>query len=321
MKIAILDDYQQAVKQLNCFKLIENYPFTILDKTYKDEAELAELISDATILVLIRERTQITEELLSRLPHLKLISQTGKISNHLDLNLCSKYNIAVAEGIGSPTAPSELTWNLIMDASRKIPQAIKAMEEGKWQVNIGKTIAGQTIGIWGYGKIGQQIAQYAKVFGANIQVWGSENSREKAITDGFNASKSKEDFFRTSDIISLHLRLNESTRGIVTYDDLIQMKSDAILVNTARAELIQKNALIDALNFGAPGLAALDVFEEEPILDINNSYIKHPKVICTPHLGYVEKNSYELYFSSAFENVLNYINGNPSNIANPEILK
>ena len=207
-----------------------------------------------------------------------------------------------------------------MDATRQIPQAIAAMQEGKWQINIGTKIADQTIGIWGYGKIGQKIAQYAKVFGANVQIWGSETSRQKAIEDGFTTCKTKDEFFSTSDIITLHLRLNDSTRGIVTYDDLIKMKSSAILVNTARAELIEKDAVINALNDGKPGLAALDVFEEEPILDVNNPYIKHPKVICTPHLGYVEKNSYELYFSIALENVVNYINGEPTNIANPEIL-
>ena len=320
MKIAILDDYQQAVSQLDCIKLLQDKEYIILDKTYKNPTELAEKIKDAEILVLIRERTQITEELIQQLPNLKLISQTGKISNHLNLDLCSKYNIAVAEGIGSPIAPAELTWNLIMDATRQIPQAIAAMQEGKWQINIGTTIAGQTIGIWGYGKIGQKIAQYAKVFGANIQIWGSENSRQKAIEDGFTACNSKEEFFTTSDIISLHLRLNNITKGIVTYKDLINMKSSAILVNTARAELIEKDAIINALNYGKPGLVALDVFEEEPILDVNNPYIKHPKIICTPHLGYVEKNSYELYFSTALENVVNYINRKPTNIANPEIL-
>ncbi len=205
MKITILDDYQNAVRQLDCFSLLDGYHVNILNKTYDNPTELAEKIGDSQILVLIRERTKIDDKLLHLLPNLKLISQTGKISNHLNLNACTKHEVAVAEGIGSPIAPAELTWALIMNATRKIPQAVEAMKKGDWQTNIGSTIHGKTIGIWGYGKIGQMIAQYAKVFGANVQVWGSENSRNNAINDGLIANNTKEEFFKTSDIISLHL--------------------------------------------------------------------------------------------------------------------
>lgn len=320
MKITLLDDYQNAVGKLESFKILKGLDVTILNHTEKDTSKLAELLKDTEILILIRERTKITEDLLSKLPKLKLISQTGKKSSHIDLDACTKHNVAVAEGIGSPIAPSELAWALIMNSVRQIPQAIQGMKEGKWQTNIGSVISGKTLGIWGYGKIGQHIAKYADVFGANVLVWGSLESRKQAQLDGYKKATSKESFFAKSDIITLHLRLNESTFEIVKEADLNLMKPDAILVNTARAELIEKGALLKALKNGRPGFAALDVYEEEPIHDVNYELLQMPNVICTPHLGYVEKNSYELYFAKAFENVVNFIHGNPTDIANPEAL-
>jgi D-3-phosphoglycerate dehydrogenase len=320
MKITVLDDYQNAIKDLDCFSLLKDYDVQILHKTEKDPQKLSELLKDTEILVLTRERTEITRELLDLLPNLKLISQTGKISNHLNLKDCTDYKVAVAEGIGSPIAPAELTWALLMNTVRQIPQAIEAMKIGKWQTNIGTTVHGKTIGIWGYGKIGQKIAQYANVFGAKVLVWGSENSRNKAVEDGFDKANSKEDFFETADIITLHLRLNEATNSIVKENDLLRMKENSILINTARAELIEKGALVNALKKGRPTYAGLDVFEEEPIYDTNFELLQMDNVICTPHLGYVEKNGYELYFGKAFENAINYINGSPTNIANPEVL-
>ncbi|WP_260397405.1 D-2-hydroxyacid dehydrogenase family protein [Empedobacter brevis] len=277
MNIAILDDYQHAVSQLNCFELLKDFNVKLLDKTYQNPKDLAKEIQDAEILVLIRERTKIDDELLSLLPNLKLISQTGKISNHLDLAACTKYGVAVAEGIGSPIAPAELTWALIMNATRKIPQAIEAMKKGEWQTNIGSAIHGKTIGIWGYGKIGQKIAQYAKVFGAEVLVWGSENSRQKAIEDGYQAANSREEFFSISDVISLHIRLNEQTKGIVRFEDLKLMKREAVIVNTSRAELIEENALSKALSQNTPTYAALDVYEIEPIYDQTNEFLKKPE--------------------------------------------
>lgn len=320
MRITILDDYQNAVKKLESFKILKGLNVQIINHTEKDNSKLAGLLIDSEIIILIRERTEITEDLLSKLPKLKLISQTGKKSNHLDIEACTKYNVAVAEGIGSPVAPSELAWALIMNTVRQIPQAIQGMKEGKWQTNIGSTIRGKTIGIWGYGKIGQQIAKYAHVFGATILIWGSENSRNQAVSDGFEKADSKKEFFSKSDILTLHLRLNENTFEIVKEADLNLMKPNSVLINTARAELIEKGALLKSLKIGRPGFAGLDVYEEEPIYDLNFELLKMPNVVCTPHLGYVEKNSYELYFEKAFENVVNYINGTPTNIANPEAL-
>jgi D-3-phosphoglycerate dehydrogenase len=321
MKITILDDYQDVVKTLKSFQLLKEQNVKILHQTEKDPEKLASLINDSEIIVLTRERTEITEKLLNYLPHLKLISQTGKISNHLNLADCTKHHVAVAEGIGSPVAPAELTWALLMNTVRKIPQAIEGMKNGKWQINIGNTINGKTIGIWGYGKIGQKIAQYAKAFGANVLVWGSESSRSKALEDGFEKVDTKEIFFKTCDIITLHLRLNDTTFGIVKETDLMQMKDNAALINTARAELIQENALVNTLKSGKNLLVGVDVYENEPIYDKNFELLKMENVICTPHLGYVEQNGYELYFEKAFENVINYINGHPTNIANPEVLR
>lgn len=320
MKIAILDDYQDAVRKLECFNLLKQQEVIILNKTEKNPDALAEKIKDIEALVLIRERTAITDDLLSKLPKLKLISQTGKISSHLDLTACTKYKVAVAEGVGSPVAPAELTWILLMNVLRQIPNAIEGMKKGEWQVNIGESVNGKIIGIWGYGKIGKIIAGYAKAFGAKVLVWGGEQSRTNAINDGFEAAESKTAFFKTADVVSLHLRLNNETIGIVKEADLNLMKTSSVLINTSRAELIEKGSLVKALKIGRPGFAGIDVYENEPAYDTSLELLNMPNVVCTPHLGYVEKNSYELYFSKAFENIINYINGKPTNIANPEIL-
>lgn len=320
MKVTILDDYQNAIRSLKCFELLKNQDVQILHYTEKNQSVLAELLHDTQILVLTRERTEITENLLSNLPNLKLISQTGKISNHLNLADCTKYKVAVAEGIGSPIAPAELTWALLMNTVRQIPQAIEGMKNGKWQTNLGTTIHGKTIGIWGYGKIGQKIAHYAKAFGAKVLIWGSESSRKKAVEDGFEQAENKDSFFKNADIITLHLRLNEHTFGIVKETDLLTMKENATLINTARAELIEKNGIENVLKNGKNIFVGMDVYENEPIYDPDFSFLNMKNVICTPHLGYVEQNSYELYFGAAFENVIHFINGNPTNIANKEVL-
>lgn len=321
MHIIIPDDYQNFIRSLSCFQLLNDHEVTIYNDTVKDIPTLVSRFKEADVLVLTRERTAITEELVSQLPKLKLISQTGKISNHLDLQACTNYSIAVAEGVGSPVAPAELTWLLIMNALRQVPQAISAMKEGRWQTNIGSTVNGKLIGIWGYGKIGKLVAGYAKAFGAKVIVWGSENSRAQAVQDGHLAAENKAAFFAQADVVTLHLRLTESTRAIVTATDLGLMKPDAVLVNTSRAELIEEGALLYALQQGRPGFAAVDVYETEPIYDKDYPLLQLPNVICTPHLGYVERDSYELYFRKAFENVVAFANGTPTNLANPEVMK
>ncbi len=321
MKITILDDYQNVINKLSCFSLLEGHEVIILHHTEKNTEKLSALIKETEILVLTRERTEISEDLLSKLPNLKLISQTGKISNHLNLAACTKYNVAVAEGIGSPIAPAELTWLLMMNTIRKVPQAIDGMKKGQWQINIGSSIHGKTIGIWGFGKIGQKIAQYAKVFGANVLVWGSEASRNKAVAAGFQKAESKEYFFKNADIVTLHLRLNDATFGIVAESDLMNLNENAVLINTARAELLAPNALLNVLKSGKKIFIGVDVYENEPIYDTNYELLNMDNVVCTPHLGYVEQNGYELYFRTAFENIIHYINGDYSNIANPEVLE
>ncbi|WP_417552298.1 D-2-hydroxyacid dehydrogenase family protein [Marinomonas fungiae] len=310
MKIVILDDYQDVVRDLQCFDVLAKHEVVVLNHTYAEDA-LARRLHDADAIVLIRERTVITESLLKKLPNLKLISQTGKVSNHIDVALCQRYGVKVLEGVGSPVAPSELTWALIMSASRHIPTYSNNMRADQWQdsgqLGLGRTLRGLTIGIWGYGKIGQQIAKYAKAFDMHVLVWGSENSRQKALEDGLRAADSKQNFFSHSDVISLHLRLNDATRACVKAEDLALMKEDALFVNTSRAELIERYALFEALRHHPHRQAAVDVFDVEPALLENEPLLTLDNVTATPHIGYVEKNSYELYFSVAFENIVKWV--------------
>lgn len=324
MKIAILDDYQNAVKKLNCYALLEGLDTTVYTDTPASFDELVNRLADKDAVVLIRERTEISPELLARLPNLKLISQTGKISNHINLHACNEHRVAIAEGVGSPIAPSELCWSLILASSRHIVPYVDNFQQGSWQnsgsLGLGRTLNKLTIGIWGYGKIGQRIAQYASAFGMKVLVWGSESSTAKALSDGFDAAPSKQEFFTRSDVLSLHLRLSPKTEACVTYDDLQLMKQDALIVNTSRAQLIEANALMRSLKAGRPGFAALDVYELEPATLEQEPLLAMPNVLCAPHIGYVEKNNYELYFNIAFENVINFFHGEPQNIANPEIL-
>ena len=318
MKIAILDDYQNSVKDLACFNVLQGHDVHVFNESFTNTEDLVTNLKDFDALVLIRERTVISEELLDNLPNLKLISQTGKISNHIDAKLCHKYGVAVAEGVGSPVAPSELCWGLIMSASRHIPEYVAQFSQGQWQqsgaLGLGRVLNGSVLGIWGYGKIGQRIAQYAKAFGMKVLVWGSESSRSLAQEHGFSAAQSKAEFFQTADIITLHLRLNDATKAIVTQADLALMKSDSLLVNTSRAELLESGALYSEMSSNPSKRAAVDVFETEPANTNNEPLLSLPNVLCTPHIGYVEKSSYELYFKIAFENVVAFANGKAENL-------
>ena len=332
MNIIILDDYQDVVRKLKCSNKLEAYPAKVFTNTIKGVGQLSVRLKDAEILVLIRERTHITRQLIEKLPKLKMISQTGKIGSHVDVTACTERGIVVAEGAGSPVAPAEMTWALIMAAMRRLPQYINNLKHGAWQQSglkssamptnfaLGQVLKGKTLGIWGYGKIGQLLAGYGKAFGMRVLLWGSEASRALAVEHGFEAAASREEFFTQSDILSLHLRLNDSTRGIVTLADLQVMKTTALLVNTSRAELLAPDALIAGLNRGRPGMAAIDVFESEPILQ-GHALLRLENCICTPHIGYVEQESYELYFGTAFDNVVNFIKGTPTNIVNPGALQ
>ncbi len=332
MNIIILDDYQDAVRKLKCAQLLEPYNAKVFTNTVKGIGQLSVRLRDADVLVLIRERTQFPRALLEKLPKLKLISQTGRIGSHIDVEAATRLGIAVAEGTGSPVAPAELTWALIMAAMRRLPQYIGNLKHGAWQQSglkaasmpanfgIGMVLKGKTLGIWGYGKIGRLVAGYGRAFGMQVLVWGSELSRERARADGHEAAESCEAFFEAADVLSVHLRLSDATRGIVRLEALSRMKPTALFVNTSRAELVEDNALVAALNRGRPGLAAVDVFETEPILQ-GQPLLRLENAICTPHIGYVEQDSYEMYFGAAFENVVNFIHNTPTNIVNPEAMK
>jgi D-3-phosphoglycerate dehydrogenase len=332
VNIIILDDYQDAVRKLKCAAVLETLNAKVFTNTVKGIGQLSVRLRDAEVLVLIRERTQFPKQLLEKLPKLKLISQTGKVGAHIDVETCTKLGIAVAEGAGSPVAPAELTWALILAAMRRLPQYIGNLKHGAWQQSglksasmppnfgLGMVLKGRTLGIWGYGKIGQLVAGYGRAFGMNVLVWGSEGSRDRARADGHAAADSREAFFETADVLSLHLRLHDSTRGIVKLESLSRMKPTALIVNTSRAELIEEGALVSALNRGRPGMAAVDVFESEPTLQ-GHPLLRLENAVCTPHIGYVEQDSYELYFKAAFENVVNFIAGQPTHIVNPEALR
>jgi D-3-phosphoglycerate dehydrogenase / 2-oxoglutarate reductase len=327
MKIAILDDYQDAARSLECFRLLDGHEVKVFNNSARGLGQLAIRLAPFDALVLIRERTAFPRALLAKLPNLKLLSQTGKVAGHIDVAAATEHGVAIAEGVGSPVAPAELTWALIMAASRKIVPYANNLKDGLWQtasINpelnvLGRVLKGRTLGIWGYGKIGQMIASYARAFGMQVMVWGSDKSRTAAAADGLSAAPTREAFFEQADVVSLHLRLNDATRGIVTADDLARMKRDALFVNTSRAELVEEGALEAALRKGRPGYAALDVFNSEPLAG-DAAILKIPTVLATPHLGYVEQDSYELYFRAAFENVVNFTNGNPTNILNAEVL-
>ncbi|MGZ5200662.1 MAG: D-2-hydroxyacid dehydrogenase family protein [Telluria sp.] len=328
MKIAILDDYQDAVRGLDCFGLLDGHDVKVFTNSSRGLGQLAVRLAPFDTLVLIRERTAFPRALLAKLPNLKLISQTGKVSGHVDVAAATGHGIAIAEGVGSPVAPAELTWALIMAASRRIVPYAGNLKDGLWQTastnprlnGLGRSLKGRTLAIWSYGKIGKLVAGFGKAFGMRVLVWGSETSRAAAQADGYEAASSREALFEQADVLSLHLRLADATRGIVTADDLARMKPDALFVNTSRAELVQPGALEAALRAGRPGWAALDVFTEEP-LPAQAELLRIPTVLATPHLGYVEKDSYEMYFRAAFENVVNFANGQPSNILNPEALR
>ena len=332
MNIVILDDYQDAVRKLQCASKLDPYTAKVYTNTVKGLGQLSVRLKDADVIVLIRERTHLNRQLIEKLPRLKLIAQTGKVGSHIDVAACSERGIAVAEGIGSPVAPAELTWALIMAAMRRLPQYIANLKHGAWQQSglksasmppnfgLGNVLRGKTLGIWGYGKIGQILAGYGRAFGMNVRVWGREASRARALSDGYQAASSRVEFFEQCDIITLQLRLTDDTRGIVSLEDLSRMKPTSLLVNTSRAELIEPDALIAGLNRGRPGMAAVDVFEAEPTLQ-GHALLRLENCICTPHIGYVEQDSYEMYFGAAFDNVINYIRGTPTNIVNPGALQ
>ncbi|MEA2563899.1 MAG: D-3-phosphoglycerate dehydrogenase / 2-oxoglutarate reductase [Acidobacteriota bacterium] len=313
MNVIIPDDYQDALRGLACFAKLAGHSVTVFTDTVKEVDALAERFQEADALVLIRERTRIGEALLERLPRLKLISQTGKGTAHIDLAACARRGVVVTAGTGSPYAPAELTWALVLAASRHVPYEVARLRAGHWQSTMGTGLRGRTLGIWGYGKIGTLVAGYGQAFGMDVRVWGREGSLSRAHADGYALAAGREELFERSDVLSLHLKLSAETRGIVTGADLARMRPDALLVNTSRAELIAPGALEAGLRAGRPDFAAVDVYEEEPVLGAAHPLLALDNAVCTPHLGYVEKDSYESYFGQAFDQVVAFAEGRPVN--------
>jgi len=324
MKITILDDYQDTVRTLECFRKVAGHDVTICRDHTTDTDLLAQRLRDTEVLVLIRERTPIRAPLLERLGHLRLISQLS-VYPHIDVAACTRHGVILSSETGNSRpsySTAELTWGLLIAAMRRIPQEAAALKSGRWQAGrIGLDLRGRTLGIYGYGRIGAVIAQYGQAFGMNLLVWGREGSLARARADGHPVAASKEAFFADSDVVTLHLRLVQDTFGIVTATDLSRMKPDSLLVNTSRAGLIEPGALVAALRAGRPAMAAIDVFEQEPLLDPANPLLTMDNVVCTPHLGYVTRANLEVMFSTIFDQILAYADGKPINVVNPEALR
>ncbi len=323
MKVAILDDYFDTLRTLDCFRKLDGHDVTVWTDHIQDTDILAERLKDTDALVLIRERTQIRQDLVDRLDLLKLISQRS-VYPHIDVPACTARGILVCSNMHSDTpsyAAAELTFALLLAAIRQIPQQMASLQRGDWQIGVGQSVRGKTLGIYGYGRIGATVAGYAKAFGMKVLVWAREESRRRAEADGLAVAGSKDAFFAGCDAISLHMRLVPATRGIVTGEDLAHMKPDAVLVNTSRAPLIAPGALVAALKAGRPGMAAVDVFENEPLCDPTDPLLSLPNVVATPHIGYVTRDEYELQFSDIFDQVVAFANGTPINVVNPDALR
>src|SRR5262245_54628951 len=320
LRVAILDDYFDTLHTLPCFAKLAPFDVTIWNDHVQEVDALAERLKDSEVLVLIRERTKIRAPLLARLPKLRLISQRS-VYPHIDIDACTQSGVIVSSNLHADTpsyATAELTWALVLAAMRQIPAQVAALTRGVWQTGVGATVRGKTLGIYGYGRIGKVVAGYGKAFGMNVCVWGREAARGLSREDGYGVAPTKEAFFAECDVISLHMRLLEATRGIVTAEDLGRMKPTALLVNTSRAGLIAPGALVDALRAGRPGMAAVDVYEEEPLTDSTHPLLAMPNVVCTPHIGYVTHEEYDLQFSDIFDQVLAYAAGTPIHVVNPE---
>jgi D-3-phosphoglycerate dehydrogenase / 2-oxoglutarate reductase len=321
VKISILDDYFDTLRTLACFRKLDGHEVTVWNDHTQDIDKLAARLEGAEVLVLIRERTQVRELLLERLDTLRLISQRS-VYPHIDIEACTRRGVIVSsdQHAGSPSyAAAELTWGLIIAAMRQIPQQMYALRNGIWQIGVGNSLRGKTLGIYGYGRIGATVAGYGKAFGMQILVWAREASLQRARADGYAVAQSKRAFFEACDVISLHMRLVQETRGIVCRKDLSCMKPTAVLVNTSRAPLVEPGALVDALRAGRPGMAAVDVYEDEPLRDRQDPLLKMDNVVCTPHIGYVTRDEYEIQFSDIFDQITAYAAGKPVNVVNPKV--
>lgn len=322
MKIAVLDDYQDAFRKLNCYSKLKGHDVVTYRDSMKEPAKLAERLNGAEAVILLQQRTPFPRAAAEKVTTLKLISQTGRNVNHIDVAACTEKGIVVCgSGAGLPNHTAELTWGLIFASLRHIPEEVQRFKAGQWQTTLGTTVVGRTLGIYAYGRIGSIVAQVGRAFGMKVVCWGREGSTGKARADGFEVAASREAFFENADIVSLHLPLNKETRGIVKHADLARMKPTALIVNTSRAPIVEEGALAKALKEGRPGFGAVDVYEDEPVLNGNHPLLKMDNVVCTPHLGYVDRDTYEKYYGAAIDGVLAYAQGSPINVLNPEVLK
>jgi D-3-phosphoglycerate dehydrogenase len=322
MKIAVIDDYQDAFRRLECYARLKGHDVIVFNDTEKDPAKLAERLKDADIVVLTQQRSRFPRAVVERLPKLKLISQTGGNIAHIDKAACTERGVLISgAGRGNPNPTAELTWGLILSALRCIPYEVQRLKEGHWQSTVGDSLQGMTLGVYAFGKIGSVVARVGKAFDMRVVCFGREGSTARAREAGFEVAASREDFFSSADVLTLHLPLNAETRGIVKRADLARMKPTALIVNTSRAPLIEEGALVEALKNGRPGRAAVDVYEDEPVLGASHPLLKMPNAVCTPHLGYVETGNYGAIYGTAVDNIVAFISGKPINVLNPEALK
>ena len=320
MRVTILDDYFDTVRQLKCFQTMDRHVVTVWNDHVQSLESLTERLATTEALVLIRERTSIRRELLEGLPYLRLISQRS-VYPHVDVQDCTRLGITVSSNMHGETpsfAAAELTWGLVISAMRQIPQQMSSLRAGQWQMGVGRSLHAKTLGIYGYGRIGQVIATYGRAFEMDVVMWGSGDSRDRAQRDGIRVASSKEELFATSDVVTLHLRLVDATRGVVTLSDLSLMKPSALLVNTSRAGLIEPHALVNALRSGRPGMAAVDVFDVEPTSE--DELLSLDNVVVTPHIGYVTVDEWELQFADIFEQINAFDDGQPLNVVNPTVV-
>ena len=322
LRVAVLDDYQDVVRTLDCFDTLRDHDVVVWNDACADLDVLTQRLADAEVLVLLRERTSVDEALLSRLPNLKLVTQNGHVP-HIDLAACTRHGVLVCSALTQrPSYPTvEFTWGLILAAMRNIPFESAALRQGSWQSTIGLGLRGRTLGIYGFGRLGSMVARIGAAFGMELLVWGRQGSQDRARSEGFPVAASKEALFAQSDVLSLHLRLNDETTGLIGADDLALMKPTALLVNTSRAELIEPGALVEALRTGRPGKAAVDVFEIEPLTNPQDPLLLQPNALCTPHLGYVERDNYEFGYGNAFDQIVAFAKGAPINVRNPDVLQ
>ena len=318
MRVVVMEDYQRAVERLDAFALLARHDVVVHSERAETPEARAAQIGDAEAVVLIRERTPVDERLLELLPRLRLICQTGRGMPHIDLDACTRRGIAVCAGSGSPYAPAEMTLALLLAATRLVVDDAVALRGGTWQTTIGRELHGRVLGIVGYGSIGALVGGYGRALGMHVLAWGREGSLARARSDGHEPEPDLDALCSRSDVVSVHLKLSPETRGVITARHLGLMKRDALLVNTARAGLIEPGALVAALDAGRPGYAAIDVFDEEPA--VADPLVGHPRVLATPHLGYVTWETYETYFGQAFAQVDAFAAGEPIGVVNPEAL-